>query len=290
MTLTYAAITPARNEEENLGRLAAALAAQTVLPAEWLVVDDGSTDGTATLVEALEAEHPWARLHRHHGAGERAEPGSPTVRAFHAGLAAVRADADVFVKLDADVSFEPDHFERLLEAFAADERLGIAGGTCFEQEPGGAWRPVPTGGHVRGAVRAYRRECLDEILPLEEGMAWDGVDVLKADLRGYSARVVPGLGFRHHRPEGARDGARRRRWLAQGRGAWTMGYRPGYLLLRAVFRARRDPYAVFMVVGYAGAGVRRAPRLADADALRELRRRQSLRRLPGRMRDVLARH
>jgi glycosyltransferase involved in cell wall biosynthesis len=287
--LAYAAVTPARNEEENLRRLAAALAAQTAPPAEWVVVDDGSSDGTASLVGALAAEHPWARLLSHAGVGGRSEPGSPTVRAFHAGVAALQADVDVVVKVDADVSFEPDHFERLLAAFAADERLGIAGSDCWEQEPGGEWRAIATGGHVRGAVRAYRRGCLDAVLPLEEGMAWDGVDVLKAELRGWTARVVPGLGFRHHRRVGERDGARQNRWIAQGRGAWTMGYRPGYLLLRTAFRARHDPYAVFMLSGYAGAALRRAPRIADAGVLRELRRRQSLRRLPLRARGLLAR-
>jgi glycosyltransferase involved in cell wall biosynthesis len=287
--LAYAAVTPARNEEENLRRLAAALGGQTLPPAEWVVVDDGSSDGSASLVEALATEYLWARLLAHAGVGRRSEPGSPTVRAFHAGVAGLRTDPDVVVKLDADVSFEPDHFERLLAAFAADERLGIAGSNCWEQEPGGDWRPIATGGHVRGAVRAYRRGCLDAVLPLEEGMSWDGVDVLKAELAGWTALVVPGLGFRHHRRVGERDGARQSRWIAQGRGAWTMGYRPGYLLLRTAFRARRDPYAMFMLSGYAGAALRRAPRIADTDVLRELRRRQSLRRLPARARDLLAR-
>jgi GT2 family glycosyltransferase len=211
------------------------------------------------------------------------------VRAFHAGLAQLSGEPDVVVKLDADVSFDPDHFERLLAAFAADPRLGIAGARCDELEDG-VWREQRvTAGHVRGAVRAYRRACLADVLPLEEGMGWDGIDGLKANARGWKTEVVPGLAFRHHRSVGERDGARRARWLAQGRGAWAMGYRPGYLLIRTLFRAAREPAALAMLWAYAAAGLRGEPRLGDPAARAELRRRQSLRSLPLRARESLGR-
>src|SRR5206468_1167567 len=99
------------------------------------------------------------------------------------------------VKLDADVSFGHAFFERLMHEFAADRSLGIAGGMCFEQV-GGRWLPQHvTRSHVRGATRAYRFDCLREILPLEERMGWDGIDELKAGVRGWSVRTIPDLPF-----------------------------------------------------------------------------------------------
>jgi biofilm PGA synthesis N-glycosyltransferase PgaC len=288
VSLTYALVTPARDEADNLRRLGASLLAQTVLPCEWVVVDNGSADETPDVVAGLAAGRPWIRFLRVRG-DAAARPGAPVVRAFHSGLAALSSAPDVVVKLDADVSFEPDYFERLLAAFAADPRLGIAGGRCDELE-GGVWseRRV-TAGHVRGAARAYRWDCLQDVLPLEEGMGWDGIDGLKATARGWKTGLVPGLAFRHHRAVGERDGARRARWLAQGRGSWAMGYRPAYLVVRTLFRARRDPAALAMLWGYAAAALRRAPRLADPAARAELRRRQSLRSLPLRAREALGR-
>jgi hypothetical protein len=288
LTLRYALVTPARDEAENLRRLGESVLAQTVLPTEWVVVDNGSSDETPGVAAKLAAGDVPIRYSRVPGESA-ARPGAPVVRAFHAGLAELASEPDVVVKLDADVSFQPDYFERLLAAFAADPRLGIAGGRCDELEEG-EWRAQPvTVGHVRGAVRAYRRACLDDVLPLEEGMGWDGIDGLKANARGWKTEVVPGLAFRHHRSVGERDGARRARWLAQGRGMWAMGYRPGYVLARTLFRARRDPAALAMLWAYAGAALRREPRLQDPAARAELRRRQSVRSLPLRVREALGR-
>jgi glycosyltransferase involved in cell wall biosynthesis len=254
----------------------------------WIVVDNGSTDDTPELLGSLTAEHAWIRAVPVPGEGDPL-PGAPIVRAFHAGLAALGEFPDVVVKLDADVSFEPDYFERLLAAFDAEPALGIASGACYEFEDG-EWRERHvTGAHVRGATRAYRRECLDVVLPLEERMGWDGVDELKAGARGWRTAIVRDIRFLHHRAVGARDGGRHRRWVAQGRGARFMGYRFSYLVLRTLHRARQDPAALGMLWGYAADAVRRAPVCDDAAARAFLRRQQSVRHLRTRMRETSGR-
>jgi hypothetical protein len=117
-------------------------------------------------------------------------------------------------------------------------------------------------------------------------MGWDGIDALKAEVRGWRSGRVRDLPFRHHRAEGARDGARRSAYAAQGRAAHYMGYRPLYLAMRALHRARSEPAAVAMIGGYAAAALHRAPRCADAEMVAHLRETQRLRMLPARMREA----
>jgi hypothetical protein len=141
---------------------------------------------------------------------------------------------------------------------------------------------------VWGACRAYRRQCIDEVRPLEQREGWDEIDSIKAQLRGWKVGTLFDLTFRHHRGEGSRDGERRR-WIGQGTTAHYMGYRFSYLLVRSLFRARREPLAVGMLAGYAGAALRRVPQCDDADVLRFIRREQAIRKLRLRALEALGR-
>ena len=283
---TYAAVSPVRSEEANLRRNADALAAQTVRPACWVIVDNGSTDATPDVINELRRRHDWVKSTSIPGA-DRALPGSPVVRAFHAGLELLpKPWPDVIVKLDVDTTFERDHFERIIAAMSADPTLGITGGVCLEKQQG-VWKPqYVTSDHVRGAVRVYRRECLHGVLPLEDGMGWDGIDELKAQSQGWSTRVLTDVSFRHHRSVGARDGGNHRRRMAEGRGAYYMGYRPTYLLARCLYQSRRDPRALAMLLGYLDSALRRRPVLADPAAVGHLRQKQRLRSLGLRVRET----
>ena len=174
---------------------------------------------------------------------------------------------------------EPDYFERLLDRFDADPSLGIASGSAFELQ-GGDWRQRHvTGSTVWGASRAFRWSCLQEILPFEERVAWDGIDEFKANARGWRTQAFEDLEFKHHRREGERDGTTWRARSNQGHAAYYVGYRPWYLVLRALFNARHEPAAVGMIAGYLSAAVRREPRSRDADARAYLRGQQSIRSL-----------
>ncbi len=286
-TSSYAVVTPVRNEAHNLRRLATSLAGQRLLPAAWIIVDTGSSDETPAIASELASEHRWIRAESL-DAGSQAR-GGPIVRAFEVGLDSLGELPTVVVKLDADTSFDEDYFERLLAEFAADPALGIASGTCHELEDG-EWRERHvTGTTVWGASRAYRSECLEEVMPLEHRMGWDGVDEFRANARGWKTRTFKELPFHHHRREGERDGARHRARLAQGHAARFLGYRPWYLVLRAVWQARREPAALAMIWGYTQAAVNREPQCADAAARRYLRRQQSLRRLPSRAAEAVGR-
>jgi glycosyltransferase involved in cell wall biosynthesis len=282
----YVLITPTRDEATNLRRVADSLSRQTLAPERWIIVDNGSSDDTISIARNLEERFDWVEVVLSPGT-DVAEPGLPIVRAFHRGLECVDSIPDVVVKLDADVSMEPDYFERLIGAFVADRALGIASGVCYEHD-GTEWRPTHvTEAHVRGATRAYRWECLQQVLPLEERVGWDGIDELKANVAGWRTAVIPNLAFLHHRRLGTRDGMPWARWARQGRAAHYMGYRFSYLVLRSLHHARRNPAALAMLATYLSAAARRAPRHDDARVRRHLRERQRLRNLRARRREAL---
>jgi poly-beta-1,6-N-acetyl-D-glucosamine synthase len=284
--LAYAVVTPAKDDADRLEALAESLAAQTVTPGAWLVVDNGSTDDTPAMIVKLMRRYPWMRSIAVPPL-EAVARGGPIVRAFQAGVDALGAAYDVIAKVDADITMDPDYFERLLRAFAADKRLGIASGTCFEHQDGEWVQRFGTGANVWGAARAYRAECLSGVRPLEERIGWDGVDVIKANVLGWRTATLLDLPFRHHRLEAVRERGRWHGWAVQGEAARFMGYRFSYLLLRTIFQARRDGSAFGMLWGYARAALMRAPAIDDPGVREYVRREQRLRDLPARRREAL---
>lgn len=287
--MNYAAITAARNEGANLRRMGRCLVAQTLRPVRWVIVDNGSTDDTAAVAREWAASHEWIRLVSIDG-GSRPKRGGAVARAFHAGLETLVDVPDVVVKLDADTSFEPDVFERLLGEFSADPRLGMASGSEFVEEAG-RWRRRHQAREsvVWGPMRAYRRDCLSDVLPLAERMGWDGIDEFKANAKGWRTRTIHEIPYRHHRREGDRDGSRIRVWAAEGEIAYHVHYRPSYLIGRALFRAKDEPAALAMIPAYLKSALTGQCRLDDEAAIAYLRSQQRIRHFRVRFREVRGR-
>jgi glycosyltransferase involved in cell wall biosynthesis len=285
----YALVTPARNEATRLPALASALTAQTLLPTAWVIVDDGSSDGTGELAEELAREHAWIRvIRRSPRAGELREGrrGGRDLLSLIEGIDSLDPAIELVTKLDADVTMPPGYFERIADAFVNDPRLGIASGS--RQEPvRGEWQQIHlTGTAVEAQCRTYRRACWDAVQPLEPCLGWDGIDEARAVVAGWRTLVVPRLGFRHHRPMGSSDGHAARARAAVGIAAYHMGFRPSYLLLRALWQTRRDRYSLFMLWGWAGAMLGPDMPSAELAARRHVRGQQSARHLAHRFREV----
>ncbi|SRR5579883_323712 len=272
------AITPARDEAALLPGLISSMISQSHRPERWIVIDDGSADRTAEIIDSAAKAYPWIEPHHLPRNRPRAAGGESVIMQF---LPASEWQTwDFLLRLDADLSFAPDFIEKLLIEFQLDPKLGVAGPILLERD-GPSWRPikVPTF-HVRGAAKMYSRQCFSAIGGLQPGLGWDTIDELQAMMFGFHSRHFPHIYAYHHRPQGSANSLWRAR-LAAGRAAYYAGYSPLFLFARAMshlFTPPRVLGTVAMLIGYFEGFVKRAPRAASPELVRFVRR-QQLRRL-----------
>lgn len=277
-------ITPARNEAAHLPNLICAMAEQSVRPVLWILVDDGSTDGTREVMAKAAARYDWIRVVARPDRGRRAVGGG-VVEAFNDGLAAIDCDWDFIAKVDADVTFDPRYIEMLLGRFNLDPKLGSASGKCFRVEAHGDVEEFLIDEMVSGAWKCWRRACFQDIGGLVQAVMWDGIDFHRARQTGWTTRSFadPVLRIRHHRLMGSTDRSVYRGRIRWGRGQWFMGTHPAYILASAGLRMLEKPYVVggiLIAFGYFAAAFERRPRY-DLDGFRADLRRWQMRRLAG---------
>jgi glycosyltransferase involved in cell wall biosynthesis len=173
--LRYAIVSPMKNEEKFVAQTIESVIAQTRLPVEWVIVNDGSTDRSAEIVKSYAAKHPWIRILNTEGLGNRLPEhyGGHVVDLIYNGIDHVQAGHELLVKLDCDVSFEPKFFETLVKAFEANSRLGISSGVSFAMMDGVLVEEKSAANHTLGATKVYRNECFEEIGGLVRSMGWD---------------------------------------------------------------------------------------------------------------------
>lgn len=276
--IRYVVITPVRNEERFFPRTIESLVSQTICPAAWVVVDDGSTDQTGEIADAAASRHGWIHVVHRPDRGFR-EPGTGVVQAFYDGLASTEIESAAYVvKLDGDLVFAPNYFECCLEHFDQDPHLGIGGGLICGGEEGAL--AVDSAGdpsfHVRGAVKIYRRACWNEIGGLIKAPGWDTVDELKANMLGWSTRTFNELKVHQLKATGSADGTWRN-WVKNGRANYITGYHPFFMLCKCAKRFAEKPLALEalgLLAGFAGGYFERAPRLNDRELVQFLRRQQ----------------
>jgi cellulose synthase/poly-beta-1,6-N-acetylglucosamine synthase-like glycosyltransferase len=269
-------VTPARDEEATIARTIESVQAQTIRPALWVLVDDGSSDATPAILDRAARECEWIRVVKRGDRGRRALGGG-VVEAFYDGLAAVDVPYDFLGKLDADIVLPPSYIERALARFEEDSSLGAASGKVYRRE-GERWiEQFMIDEMVAGQFKLYRREAFERIGGFVREVMWDGIDIHRARMAGYRTKSFhdPELRLVELRPMGASDGSVYRGRLRHGRGQWFMGSTFPYVLASGIFRMRERPYVIgglLMVVGYLAAAVSGAPRYEDPAFRSELRR------------------
>ncbi len=273
---TYVLMTAAKNEQKYIERTIQSVIGQTVAPLRWVIASDGSTDRTDEIIQGYAQRFPFIVLVRRQET-ERRNFGSK-VRALRAAAACLEDIEYEFIgNLDADVSFEPEYYEKVLARFGEDPLLGIAGGLLwdFYGETFQPQRPSPES--VGGPIQMFRAECWKAVggyLPLECGCE-DGVAEVTARMHGWKVRQLKDLRVLHHR----RTGTEGRGWAKicwkGGESEYAIGYHPLFHFARTIQRIRDRPFLVGSLVRSASYGwfaVKRLERPVPEDFVRFLRR------------------
>jgi poly-beta-1,6-N-acetyl-D-glucosamine synthase len=283
--IRYAIVTPVRNEQTYISLTIASLVVQTIRPSHWIIVNDGSTDNTGRIAEEAAGAHAWISVVNRADRGFR-KAGGGVVDAFYDGYRRVENETwDYLVKLDGDLSFAPDYFEKCFVCFAQDDKLGIAGGTICS-DTGGAIEAESKDDpkfHVRGATKIYRSACWKDLGGLIKAPGWDTLDEVKANMLGWTTRTLDGMNVIHHRPTGAAYGAWNDRVKA-GLANYISGYHPLFMFLKCVKRMAEKPYLVGgfgLLYGFVKGYLKRVPQVEDR-ALIQYFREQQISRLLGR--------
>lgn len=219
-------VIPTYNEEAFIGKTLASIALQTYLPKQVVVVNDNSTDDTQQIIDEYVVKHPWISS-IYNSSENKHLPGSKVIRAFEKGFETLNNPFDVIIKLDADLILPNNYFERIVDVFKSDAKIGMAGGFAYI-EKNGEWilENLTDKDHIRGAFKAYRKECFEQIGGLKPAMGWDTVDELLCKYYHWKVVTLPDLKVKHLKPTGATYDQSAR--YKQGEAFYTLGY--GFLI------------------------------------------------------------
>ena len=256
--MKYIIISPVWNEEESIEKTIKSVISQRVKPVQWIIVNDGSTDRTEEIIRKWMKNYSFITL-------VNLEKGSPysiggkIVEAFQEGFKKIKEDYDFIVKLDSDLSFSPDFFERLLNKFQEEPKLGIASGITYIPSEKGLRIEDKRKSHAIGACKVYRKECFEEIGGLIPELGWDTVDLIRARMKGWLTSNYKELKLIHyHRPD-SRGGILKRR-IQEGKNSYKTGYHPLFTILRGLYHIKYKPYIIgglLMTYGYFNSILRR---------------------------------
>jgi glycosyltransferase involved in cell wall biosynthesis len=280
--IEYVLVTPARNEGAFIEKTIESVIHQTILPMKWVIVDDGSTDGTAEIVRRYLPEYPWMQMVQMPQRRREDRSFGAKVHSFNAGFQRVKhLPFEVIGNLDADISFERDHFAFLLERFLQDPSLGVAG-TVFREEGYSSETDSFEGQtHVSGQCQLFRRRCFEEIggyIPHRAGGV-DWMAVTTARMKGWKTKSFREKSFFHHRHLGTAGCGRLAALFSYGKKDYYLGGHPLWEFFRIAYQTTKRPYilaGLSLGLGYGSAFLRRMPRPVSPELMAFHRREQML--------------
>ena len=287
--LPYVLITPARNEEKFIEKTIQSMIAQTALPVQWVIVNDGSTDATAAAVRQYLPRHPWMKLVELPVHRDRSFAGK--VHAFNAGLGTVKhLEYEVIGNLDADLSFDPHYMEFLLGKFAADASLGVAGTIFHEEGYSSATDSFEGQNHVAGGCQLFRRKCFEDVggyIP-HRGGGIDWIAVTTARMKGWKTRSFREKYFFHYRSLGTAERSVLSSTFSYGEKDYYLGGHPLWEAVRAAYRLTKKPYLLggaALYVGYLSASLRQMERPVSEE-LMQFHRNEQMQKLKAILRSM----
>lgn len=272
----YLLITPCRDEAAYIRTTIATVAAQSVPPTKWVIVDDGSTDETPKILEEAARQYPYIQVIKRGDRGQRAV-GPGVIEAFYDGAAAVDLDDYEYVcKFDGDLEMPPRYFERVIEHFEADPWLGTFSGKLYLRYGDKLVEERCGDENSVGPAKFYRVACFRDIGGFVRQVSWDGIDGHMCRIKGWIARSSdePDVRIVHLRRMGSSQKSfwtGRVRW---GRGKYFMGSAPYYVLAVSLYRMLERPYVVSgagIFWGYLLAVMEKKPRIEDPSYLEHFR-------------------
>ena len=275
--MTYILITPARNEAGYIELTIQSMIAQTQPPLKWIIVSDGSTDGTDDIVKKYLQSYSWIELVRTPVRKERHFAGK--VIAFNAGYEKIKnLSYEIIGNLDADLSFEKDYFEFLLSKFAENPKLGVAGTPFVEDGKHYDFRFASTD-HVSGACQLFRKACFEQIggyIPIKGG-GIDWVAVTTARMQGWKTQTFIEKTCTHHRKIGTGDSNKLMAAFKYGQKNYYLGGHPLWHLSRSIFQMKNKPYIIgglLLLWGYLWASIKRMERPVSPELMKFYRAEQ----------------
>ena len=273
----YVLISPCRDEADFARETLESVTRQSVPPALWVIVDDGSTDGTSAILAEYAARFDYIRVVSRRNRGARSV-GPGVIDAFFAGYETVDVGAfDFLCKLDLDLALPPDYFRELLRRMWVDPRLGTCSGKPYFRAEDGALVSEGCGDEMSvGMTKFYRVECFEEIGGFVREVMWDGIDCHRCRMLGWKAESFddPAVRFVHLRPMGSSQKGILTGRMRHGYGQYFMGTGLAYMTASALFRMAHRPLVIggaAMLGGYLGSALRGRPRYADLEFRRFLR-------------------
>ena len=248
-------ISPVRDEIEYIEKNIESMVAQTLKPVEWLIVDDGSTDGTTEILRKAQSTYPWIHLEEKNNRGKRAV-GPGVIEAFYYGYERIQTlEYDFICKMDGDLELKPKYFETLLMFFERDQYLGAASGKPYLQEGNQLIEERTNDEIVAGQVNFYRRDCFEAIGGFVREIHWDGIASHRIRMEGWRACSIhhPDLVFIHQRLMGSSEKGILEGRLRWGRGQYFMGTHPLYIFAIGVYRLWEKPFilgGICIILGY----------------------------------------
>jgi biofilm PGA synthesis N-glycosyltransferase PgaC len=273
----YIIISPVRNEEKNIGKTIQSVLSQTIRPMRWIIVDDGSSDKTISIIEEYIKNNNWISLLKLADRGYYDLMTGGEIKAFFRGYELVKnMDYEFIIKLDGDISFDEFYFEKLFNEFKINNKLGIASGACYHYEGDKLVLERAYKLHVRGAARAYRRQCWKDIGGVIDGLGWDAMDVYKARMLGWETYNFEEIRMIHHVKTGTKGGSIHG-YVRTGRLEFLIGYHPIFFLFRCIMVMSESPYIISgfaCLFGYLTAFLKNEKRVVEDDLMRYIRMEQ----------------